>query len=386
MKPGARATIALDFSSLDQLNLGNGQFRYCVDLIRGLAALASDCAFLVVGSQPEPPEPIRDLFGDARWRYLHLRTWNFAGAFYLRQLRYAWLLRRHRVDVLHCLHSFVPLFARSACVVTVYDLMTELFDDYQAAVMSRPYRLFKYTVRTKSPLIIAISQTTADDLHHLWGVPTSNIAVVHLATQAVSSGNGLPGGATARFDREPFVLSPFNLEPRKNLLSLLRAMVEVRRTHPAVRLVLYGRAAVTPERERQFQTLVHELGLEDTLKLTGFVSDDERAFLYRQAAMFVFPSLYEGFGLPVLEAMAAGACVVARNQSAMAEVLGDAGVQTETNDASLLAATICSALDDPARREALGRAARQRSARFTVDAMARGTFRAYMKVLDLAAA
>lgn len=384
MKPSA--TIALDFRWLDQLSFGNGQYRYCVDLITGLAKLPSDCRFLVIGSQPAPPDPIRHVFGDARWRYRQLRRWSFRGADYLYHVRYAWLVKRERVDLLHSLHTFVPFFSRARGVITIYDLMKELFPEYRAAVMSRPYRLFKHTIRTKAPSMIAISQTTADDLHRLWGVPTSRISVVHLATRAASSCNGPQGSAIAKLGEEPFVLSPFNLEPRKNLPSLLRAMVEVRRAHPAIRLVLYGRAAVTPEREQQFQTLVRELGLEDTLDLTGFVSDDERAFLYRRAMLFVFPSLYEGFGLPVLEAMAAGACVVARNRSAMAEILGDAGVQTETEEAASLAKTVCALLDDPARRASLGRAAQQRSTRFTVDAMARGTYCAYMKALDLEAA
>jgi glycosyltransferase involved in cell wall biosynthesis len=377
------ATIALDFRWLDHLNLGNGQYRYCIDLINGLANLPSDCRFVVVGSQPEPPEPIRHVFSDARWRYLQLRGWNFKGADYLYHLRYAWLLRRERVDLLHSLHTFVPLLPGARRVITIYDMMCELFSDYRDVVASRPYRLFKRAVQTQSPLIIAISQSTADDINRLWGIPKSNITVVHLSAEPARPCNRSTNGNVVGFARQPFVLSPFNLEPRKNLVSLLRAMTEVRRSHPDVRLVLYGRAAVTPDRERTFHANVRQLELEEAVTLTGFVSDDELASLYRHALVFVFPSLYEGFGLPVLEAMAAGACTVARNRSAMAEVLGDAGVQTETEDAASLATTLRSLLEDPARRAALGRAAQQRSARFTLDAMSRGTYAAYMKALDL---
>jgi glycosyltransferase involved in cell wall biosynthesis len=177
------------------------------------------------------------------------------------------------------------------------------------------------------------------------------------------------------------VLTPFNLEPRKNLLSLVRAMADVRRTHADVRLVLYGRAAVTPERQHQFERDVRELGLQDAVVLTGPVSDGELGFLHQRAVLFVFPSLYEGFGLPALDAMAAGLCTVARNQSAMAEVLGDAGVQIETADPIQLAATIRSLLDNPKRRADLGHAGRRRSSQFTSDLMARRTLAVYEKAL-----
>lgn len=375
------ATIALDFRWLDQLNVG-GQYRYCVDLIKGLAKLPSNCRFIVIGSQPAPPEPIRHVFSDhAGWRYRHLRSWEIKGAYYLYHLRYAWLLRQERVDLLHSLHTFVPLISATPGVVTIYDMMFELFPDYRAAVLSRPYRLFKHAVQTKSPLLIAISETTAQDINRLWGIPKSNITVVHLSAEPAPSTGPVTGGF-AELVGKPFVLSPYNLEPRKNLRALLRAMADVRRCHSDVRLVLYGRAAVTPDREQQFHAEVKQLGLKEALVMTGVVSDNELALLYRHAVMFVFPSLYEGFGLPVLEAMAAGACTVARDQSAMAEVLGDAGVTTETKDPASLATTIRSLLGDPARRADLGHAAQRRSAQFTTEAMARNTFAVYMRALD----
>ena len=176
-----------------------------------------------------------------------------------------------------------------------------------------------------------------------------------------------------------FVLSPYNLKPRKNLRSLLLAAAEVRKAHSDLKLVLYGRAAVTPAREEAFQAAVREVGLGDAIVLTDFISDESLAWLYRVSTLFVFPTLYEGFGIPVLEAMAAGACVVTRNQSAMAEILGDAGVQVETNDPPQLAAAMAALLNDVARRGELARAARMRAARFSPDAMARGTLAAYAR-------
>jgi glycosyltransferase involved in cell wall biosynthesis len=266
-------------------------------------------------------------------------------------------------------------------VVTVLDLMTEIFPEYQERLQSRPYQRFKAAVQRKGTHAIAISETTAQDLRRFWHLPAERISTVYLGFEEMR-----PSATVSEHLRDaarsPFILSPYNLEPRKNLSALLVAMSAVRRAAPNVRLVLYGRAAVTPEREAEFRDRVREAGLDAAVFLTGFVSDEDLAWLYRAATLFVFPTLYEGFGIPVLEAMAAGACVVTRNQSAMAEVLGDAGAQVETRDPRALAAAITALLADTERRAALGRAARERAGRFTQEAMSRGTVAAYMRALE----
>ncbi len=307
------------------------------------------------------------------------------GEAYLAHARYAWALRRESVDVLHAPHTFVPFFPGCRVVVTIYDLMSELFPEYRERVESRPYRMFRHAVRTGRGPVIAISRTTAGDLERVWGLASSRIHVVYLGARSdepelPASGASQP----AALDRSgtPFLLSPYNLEPRKNLRALLTAFSRVRRAHPSLRLVLFGRAAVTPEREREFQTHLAELRLERAVELTGLVPDGQLQRLYRGAALFVFPSLYEGFGLPVLEAMAAGACVVARNQSAMAEVMGGAGAQVETADPDALADVMTTLLDDTARRTALGAAARARARTFTLARMARETLGVYTAALE----
>jgi glycosyltransferase involved in cell wall biosynthesis len=379
LRPGT--TIALDFRWLDHLNIGNGQYRYCSALIDGLSKLGGEVRFVVIGSRVAPPDSLGQVFRDrARWRYRELPTWKIRGNYYFDHVRYGWLLRQERVDLVHSLHTFLPWLGPRRRVVTIYDMMLELFPEYREAVVSRPYRFFKAAIQRTHPSIIAISRTTADDLHRLWTIPLSTITVVHLSAASVDPRRGAAIEHVAAL-KAPFVLTPFNLEPRKNLLSLVRAMADVRRTHADVRLVLYGRAAVTPEREHQFERDVRELGLQDAVVLTGPVSDGELGFLHQRAVLFVFPSLYEGFGLPVLDAMAAGLCTVARNQSAMAEVLGDAGVQIETSDPMLLATTISSLLDNPKRRADLGHAGRRRSSQFTSDLMARRTLAVYEKAL-----
>jgi glycosyltransferase involved in cell wall biosynthesis len=372
-------TVAFDFSGLDHLNAGNGQYRYCTELLHGLAMVADGWRVVVAGSRPRPADEIAHLFDGDGWSYAHMPQHQRKGAFYLDQLRYARFLRRVRADLFHSPHTFVPRWPVPA-VVTVLDLMMEMFPEYRAVLETRPYKRFKSAVQQPRTHAIAISKTTAGDLQKYWRIPAERISTVWLGfdevTPAVSVGDRLRDLA-----RDQYILAPFNLEPRKNLEALLVAFAGLRDSFSTVRLVLFGRAAVTDERERHFRARVDALNLADGIALTGVVSDAELAWLYRSAAMFVFPSLYEGFGIPVLEAMHAGTCVVARNQSAMAEVLGDAGVQVDTADAAALKNAIHGLFVDPARRATLGAAGRLRAATFTRDAMARGTLDVYRRVI-----
>ena len=372
--------VAFDVSGLDHLNIGNGQFRYCIELISGLAQIASGFDFLVVGSQPAPRPEIGHVFETKGWRYAQFTRSRVPGAAYLDHLRFSLWLRRQKVQLLHATHTFLPTFSTIPAVVTIYDMMSEIFPEYHERVVSRPYRLFKRAVLRRQPLAIAISQTTADDLQRMWGVSGTRIRVVHLGIDPLVP--ALPDGQTSARTEGEYILSPYNLEPRKNLRTLLMAMAIVRKAHPNLRLALYGRAAVTPDRETQFRRDVHAANLDEAIVLSGFVSQAELASLFANALLFVFPSSYEGFGLPVLEAMTAGVCTVARNRSAMAEVLGDSGVLIETKDPELLAATIRGLLDDTAKRTALGAAARARATQFTRDRMVRGTLTAYWSALE----
>ena len=381
-----RIRIALDFSQLDSVAPTSGQYRYVVDLVRGLARLQPDVDFLLLGSRSEPVLELRPVFRDHGdcWSYRQLPPREFRGADYANHARYSLVLLRERIDLLHSLHAFVPLLATCPVVITVYDLMYDLFADYEQARRSRPYRIHKWAVKHRVRRILSISETTAADLRREWGVDAERIDVVPLGSNfgdaefSQTSETGLPWLKSSA----PVLLSPYNLEPRKNLTALLKATALLNSRHNDLKLVLFGRAAVTPERELNFKREVRELGIEENIVRTGLLTDQELAELYQHATVFVFPSLYEGFGLPLLEAMAMGACVVARNASAMAEVVGEGGVLVETRNAETLASAIARLLDDEARRSDLRRAARERARRFNLETMANLTYRSYLTALN----
>ncbi|MFI5213852.1 MAG: glycosyltransferase family 4 protein [Gemmatimonadales bacterium] len=376
MKP----RIALDFTHLDSVSPASGQYRYVVALVHGLAELAPDAAFVLFGSRPDPAPELAGVFSTGRWTYRRLEPASGVASTYRDQLRYATALGREHVDLLHSLHSFIPILAPCPVVVTVCDLMFELFPEYAQAVHSRPYRIYRWAARHRARRLVAISQTTADDVARLWRVDPGRIDVVPLATRMAGPDQPRRASSGAR----PLIVAPYNLEPRKNLDALLAAAAILTERYPTLDVALFGRGGLTPEREVGFESRLRALGLESAVRRTGVISDEVLWRLYQEADVFVFPSLYEGFGLPVLEAMAAGACVLVRGASAMRDIVAEAGATVETSDPAATAVAIGALLDAPARRREMGERARHRAATFTVRRMAEGTWRSYCTALGRA--
>lgn len=376
--------VGLDFSTLDRVNIKGGQYRYIVDLVRGLANLDQDnFQFVLFGSRSQPVDELKDIFhSHHQWFYQQINPWHFKGSDYLNHLRYSAIIYANRIDVWHVLHEFLPIACPCPIVKTEYDLMYELFDEYREAIISRPYKIKKWITQNRVAHIITISQTTANDLQKRWKISSSKISVVHLGSDLSQIITNRKVTDLVVKDNELVILSPFNLEPRKNLRSLILAMPNLVEKYPNLRLILFGRAACTPEREKEYHQLVHELQIEDKINLTGFVNDVELADLYQYSSVFVFPSLYEGFGLPVLEAMSMGACVVVRGISAMAEMVGDAGVKVEPCDSDNLASAILDLLNDESKRNSLKELAYQRAKLFSIETMAFKTLQVYENLID----
>jgi glycosyltransferase involved in cell wall biosynthesis len=259
------------------------------------------------------------------------------------------LARRERVDVLHCPGYRAPLRAPMPVVVTVHDLAVlrypEVFPRW-----SRTYsRATLRPILRNAARVIAVSELTKRDLVELLAVPDERIRVVPNAVDAVFS----PEGPRAEGD---YVLAVGTLEPRKNLPRLVEAMrgldLELRVVGPRG----WGGVAV---------------------RSLGYVPDDELARLYRGAACLAYPSLYEGFGIPVLEAMACGTPVVTSAGSAMAEVAAGAAVLVDPLDPDAIAAGIREAIE---RRDELSRAGVERARAFTWDAAAALTADVYREL------
>jgi glycosyltransferase involved in cell wall biosynthesis len=218
--------------------------------------------------------------------------------------------------------------------------------------------------------ILTVSRSTAERLIEL-GVDPERI---HVTPNGLPE---LPPPAPPPLDGSPFILMVGTLEPRKGHELLLRAAAAAEL--PGLGIVFAG---PTEGREAELRTLAEGLGLADRLTILGRVDDAVLAGLYAQAALLCLPSLGEGFGLPVLEAMAAGLPVVASDLPAIREVAGEAAVLVATGDVVALGAALQRATSDPELRGQLRRQGLARAATFTWEATADATVKAYQAALQ----
>ncbi len=284
-------------------------------------------------------------------------------------LRLGHELRRRPPDVLFVPSHVIPVGCPVPAVVTIHDVGYLWNRSAYRPLAWVLLHLGTLWNARASRLIVADSRATADDLVAHFQVPPEKIRVAYLGGPALESVASDPA-VQERFGlpRRYFIFVG-TIQPRKNLGRLLRAFAGVRRwTDPDVGLVLVGNPGPSATNLRQ---LAKMLGIDDHVFWTGYISEHERKVLVAGAVAFVFPSLYEGFGMPVLEAMALGVPVVASSSSSLPEVVGDAGLLVDPYDEDALAGSLAHLLVDNALRESLIERGRWRAPTFTWDRCAR---------------
>lgn len=275
---------------------------------------------------------------------------------------------RAGADVLHAPNCFLPLLRHIPGVVTVHDLAFEAHPRDFAPRTGAKYRAFTPRAVRCAQRVICVSRWTAADVCRRYGVDEERLVVV-------PNGPSLPLG-----DREPpaggpYVLAVGDLRAKKNLVRLVRAFRALREQGLEHRLVLAGPEAGEGARLRA------EAG-DAPVELTGWLDDDALDALLRGADALVHPSLYEGFGIVLVEAMARGVPVVCSTATALPETAGDAAAYFDPVDEAALAGTLRDVLEDRALRERLVAAGLQRAARFSWARTARETAAVYMEALD----
>jgi glycosyltransferase involved in cell wall biosynthesis len=290
------------------------------------------------------------------------------------------LAARAGVDVLHSLASTAPGWGRFRRVVTIHDLNYRIVPEAHSRLLALGMRVLVPLAARRAHRIIVDAASTREDLQRLLGVPAEKVDVVPLGLGSERRAEPLPEPeirARIGADERTIVLSVSAKRPHKNLMRLLGALARI---PPDRRPVLVIPGYPTPH-EQELRRRVQELGLAADVRLLGWIDAATLEGLYAAAACFVFPSLYEGFGLPVLEAMARGVPVACSGRGALREVAGDAALYFDPESEAAIAAAVERLLSDPAEAERLRAAGRARSASFSWEAAAAGTLACYERVM-----
>jgi len=293
-------------------------------------------------------------------------------------------IRAHRIDLFHEPSFVAPVFKRCPMVTTVYDI-AHLYFPFCYTRRTRAYlnRLLPRSIR-QSDLLIAISESTKNDIIDHFGIPPEKVHVVHGGVdpvyRTIEDEERLEEVRKAYRIKGDFILTVGGITPRKNLIRLIRAFKMLRDDRKIdCQLVIVGKKGWLYE--GVFKEAAAS-GLEDSIIFCDYIPKDHLLYLYNAAAVFAYPSLYEGFGLPILEAMACGCPVVASNRSSMPEVCGKAALLIDPEDVEGLSEALFKAVTDSPLREDLIKEGYKQVEKFSWERAADKTLAVY-KRLDL---
>jgi alpha-1,3-rhamnosyl/mannosyltransferase len=291
--------------------------------------------------------------------------------------------RHHGLDLFHSPHYILPFRLPCPSVVTIHDLIHLIFSEYL------PHPLARYYARTmigravrEAAAVITVSHSSARDIGRYFPEAKSEATVIPNGVEAAFSPRPLPEvreWLKHSLDlKGGYLLFVGNPKKHKNLGLLMRAFARIQTSYPALELVVVGGS---DSQHVQIAGEARDLGIEPRVRLFGTVDHDTLAFLYAAATVFVFPSRYEGFGLPPLEAMSCGAPVAASNSSSIPEVLGPAAAYFSPDSIDSLMTALCRLLDDQKQRARLTRIGLSRARLFSWEEAARRTVAVYRRAL-----
>ncbi len=289
----------------------------------------------------------------------------------------------NKIELFHGTMAMLPLAVRMPTVITIYDLVLEKFPETMYWKNWLSLKTLMRVSARKASKIIAISENTKKDIMEYFRIDEEKIRVIYLGVNSQFSPQPDPNGTDvlSKYNlTDGYILSVGTLEPRKNFHRLINAYKMVASSgQKTPKLVIIGGHGWGNE---ELGKLVRESGLDERVMLAGYVQDDDLPILYRQATAFVYPSLYEGFGLPPLEAMACGTPVITSNLSSIPEVVGDAAILIDPYNTAEIAQAIASVLKNEGLRDNLRTNGLVRSRLSNWDKTARETLSLYQEVIE----
>jgi glycosyltransferase involved in cell wall biosynthesis len=367
--------VILGFDATTLVGRLSGVGYYTARLLEGLAGAAGKGIverLVVLSNREVPPFPHNGNVEVHTWGRFGVRSvWM--------QAVLPWILRRVRPDLVHFTNYLAPLACPVPYVVSIHDMTMTLFPECHTAKKRLLTSTLVPRIARGAHLVLAPSESTRRDVVRLLGLDPQRVRVVPYAPG--------PGFGPVTADRErlaayglrgPYFLYVGTLEPRKNLARTLRAFATLSSSLPDHRFVLVG------QRGWNCDDVLREVEASAGRALVlGYVSEEDLPQMYAQATALVYPSLYEGFGLPVVEAMACGTPVITSRGSSLEEIGGDAALLVDPLDERALADAMHAVATDAALADGLRRRGLQAARRYDWSRTARETAEAYREALAL---
>jgi glycosyltransferase involved in cell wall biosynthesis len=336
MMPKSTKTIGIDARFYGPTGKGLG--RYTKEVVDRVTAADTESNYVIFMSPANfheftpPNERVKKILVKTRW-------YTLAEQFVL-----AFLVAKHKIDLFHTPHFNAPVFAPCKLVVTIHDLILLNFSTERATTLSSAkykikylgYKFVIWLAMARSKKIIAVSQFTKDDIVRNFGINPDKVVVTLEGVADFEAAGNVDGRILDKLEvSKPFFLYIGNAYPHKNLEGLIKTYAELSQEQVLPQLILVGKEDYFYKRVKD---LAESLNLwsagtrSNKVVFAGYLTDAELAALFKEALFYIFPSFYEGFGLPPLEAMAHGLPVLSSNLSCLPEILGDAAAYFDPND------------------------------------------------------
>jgi glycosyltransferase involved in cell wall biosynthesis len=376
--------VGINAQFWDQAATGSGQ--YLRNLASALEQASGDDEYLLIGPRRiavSGPRPGKEFLAATPFDGRSEK----AAKLWFEQITFPRICRALELDLAHVPYFASPLLPPLPTIATIHDLIPIVLPAYRGGPLVRLYTSLVAAAARRAQLILTDSESSRRDILARLGIPAERVRVVYLAAGAEYQ----PVADQARLEMtrskyrlpERFILYLGGFDRRKNVHGLLQAYKSASgflgQEYP---LVLAGRlptkeSALFPNLKRA----IAESGMEESVVPTGWVTEEDKPALYTLASLFVYPSFYEGFGLPVLEAMACGTPVVVSRAASLPEIAGEAGLLVDPEEVTQMAQAIISVLSDETLRLELREKGLAQAQRFSWQKTAQQTLAAYQEVL-----
>jgi glycosyltransferase involved in cell wall biosynthesis len=368
--------VCIDFTGAIQNPAGVG--RYARELVQAMVLLDPYDDFSIFYIDQKGRLPVSP-FDNLSRRIMRLPIWT-AGMFIGSFTRFPMDWYFKGIDVFHAANHLLPQFRNTPSVYTLFDLTYTLFPKSHLLLprLSSSFMIPRFL--RSCDRIISISESTKKDAINKYGIKEDKIKVIHLAAnhRFLPSPEAILQDFRRRHDLPTrYILYVGTIEPRKNLNVLLEAFRVLHDKGVNIPLVIAGKKGW---RYENFFEKLKELRLQEVVIFPGYIPEEELPVLYSAAEIFLYPSLYEGFGLPVLEAMACGTPVICSNTSSLPEVAGDSATMLPPDEPNSWAEAIANLLKNKESRMALRDKGLKQAAKFSWEKTARETVQVYREV------